>query len=122
MTIRPNYDAPARLAYINKVIQQYHRLPIELVRGDGDGYHTLFYRDGGVQDEESIYVPYTSHMPLGRWVQEAIGFAQRVRGLHGDEVWTRDEPRGGFPQQYLDDPVLGRESELRPGFYEEDME
>lgn len=86
-TIRPNYDAPARLAYINKVIREYHRLPIELVRWD-DGYHTLFYRDGDVwdADERSIYVPYTSHMTLGMWVREAITFAQDVYRERGDPL------------------------------------
>jgi hypothetical protein len=79
MTIRPNYDAPARLAYVNKVIQRYHRLPIELVRWDGDGYHTLIYTDGDVHDERSVYVPYTSHLKLGRWVEEAQALADEVR-------------------------------------------
>ena len=39
-TIRPNYDSPKPLAYINKVIRDYHRLPVELVRW-AEGYHTL---------------------------------------------------------------------------------
>ena len=85
MTIRPNYDAPARLAYINKVIQKYHRLPIELVRW-ADGYHTLTYDTGDVYEERSIYVPYTSHLRLGAWVREAIAFAQRVREAHGTDA------------------------------------
>lgn len=73
-TIRPDYNAPARLAYVNKVIQQYHRLPVELVRGDG--YHYFIWDDEsiGAYEDESVMVPYTSHQTLGRWVQEAQAF------------------------------------------------
>jgi hypothetical protein len=78
MTIRPAYDQPRPLAYINKVIREYHRLPIELVRW-ADGYHTLTFDDGVAYEEHSIMVPYTSHLRLGEWVREAIGFHQRVR-------------------------------------------
>jgi hypothetical protein len=85
-TIRPPYDEPRPLAYINKVIQQYHRLPhIELVRW-GAGYHTLTYdtlAENGIYEEHSIMIPYTSHDTLGSWVREAIGFHQRVREKHG---------------------------------------
>lgn len=116
MTIRPNYDAPARLSYINKVIQQYHRLPIELVRW-AEGYHTLTYDTGDVYEEHSIYVPYTSHLRLGAWVREAIAFAQRVREAHGCGTAQWQAERAATQ----DDPALGRESELRPGFYEEDV-
>lgn len=78
MTIRPPYDEPRPLAYINKVIQQYHRLPhITLTRDEG--YHTLTYDDGVVVEERTIMIPYTSHDTLGSWVREAIGFHQEVR-------------------------------------------
>jgi hypothetical protein len=82
-TIRPDYDSPKPLAYINKVIGDYHRLPIELVRWD-EGYHTLFYSQPhlGVYEEHNIPVPYTNALRLGEWVREAIGFAQAVRSQH----------------------------------------
>jgi hypothetical protein len=82
MTIRPAYYQPRPLAYINKVIQQYHRLPhITLTRDEG--YHTLTYDDGVVIEERTIMIPYTSHDTLGSWVREAIGFHQNVREQHG---------------------------------------
>jgi hypothetical protein len=81
MTIRPAYDEPRPLAYVNKVIQRYHRLPVELVRW-ADGYHTLVYWDNVTYEEHSITVPYTNALRLGEWVREAIGFAQRVREKH----------------------------------------
>ena len=81
-TIRPAYDQPRPLAYINKVIREYHRLPIELVRW-ADGYHTLTFWDNVTYEEHSIMAPYTNQLRLGEWVREAIGFHQRVREQHG---------------------------------------
>ncbi|MDI3492004.1 MAG: hypothetical protein PWP11_3281 [Thauera sp.] len=81
-TIRPNYDSPKPLAYVNKVIGDYHRLPVELVRW-ADGYHTLIYDTGDIYEEHSIMIPYTNALLLGEWVRYAIGFAQAVRAEHG---------------------------------------
>jgi len=85
MTIKPDYNAPRPIAYINKVIRRYHNLPVELVRWN-EGYHTLVYDTPGVYREHSIMVPYTNALPLGKWVIEAIDFAERVRALFGEEV------------------------------------
>jgi hypothetical protein len=82
MTIRPDYNSPKPLAYVNKVIRDYHRLPVELVRW-AEGYHTLIYDANDVYEEHSIMVPYTNALLLGEWVRYAIGFAQAVRGEHG---------------------------------------
>jgi hypothetical protein len=80
VTIRPAYDQPRPLAYINKVIQQYHRLPhITLTRYGG--YHTLTYDtldEGGIYEEHSIMVPYTNDLTLGAWVNAAISFNDDV--------------------------------------------
>jgi hypothetical protein len=81
MTIRPAYDEPRPLAYVNKVIQRYHRLPVELVRW-ADGYHTLQYDAGDIYEEHSVMAAYTNSLRLGEWVREAIAFAQRVRAQH----------------------------------------
>lgn len=81
-TIRPDYGSPKPLNYVNRVIREYHRLPIELVRW-ADGYHTLCYDAGDIYEERSIMVPYTNALRLGEWVREAIGFAQVVREQHG---------------------------------------
>jgi hypothetical protein len=82
MTIRPDYNSPKPLAYVNKVIRDYHRLPVELVRW-AEGYHTLIYDANDVYEEHSIMVPYTNALRLGEWVRYAIGFAQAVRAEHG---------------------------------------
>jgi hypothetical protein len=80
MTIRPAYDQPRPLAYINKVIQQYHRLPhITLTRDEG--YHTLTYDtldEGGIYEERTVMVPYTNDLTLGAWVNGAISFNDDV--------------------------------------------
>ncbi len=82
MTIRPPYDEPRPIAYINKVIQRYHRLPhITLTRDEG--YHTLTYDDGDIVEERTIMEPYTSYRRLGEWVRDAIAFHQDVREQHG---------------------------------------
>jgi hypothetical protein len=81
MTIRPPYDEPRPLAYINKVIQQYHRLPhITLTRDEG--YHTLTYDDGVVVEERTVMVPYTNDQVLGRWVNDAIVFNDDVLEMY----------------------------------------
>ena len=82
MTIRPDYNSSKPLAYVNKVIRDYHRLPVELVRW-AEGYHTLIYDANDVYEEHSIMVPYTNALLLGEWVRYAIGFAQAVRDQHG---------------------------------------
>lgn len=93
-TIRPDYDSPKPLAYINKVIRDHHRLPVELVRW-ADGYHTLTYDTGDIYEEHSIMVPYTNALRLGEWVREALALDRRVR-LNNDleatelERWVRD--------------------------------
>jgi hypothetical protein len=81
MPIRPDYDSPKPLAYVNKVIRDYHRLPVTLVRW-AEGYHTLIYDAGDNYEEHSIMEPYTNALRLGEWVREAIGFAQTVRAQH----------------------------------------
>lgn len=81
MTVRPDYDSPKPLAYINRVIREYHNLPITLIRWR-EGYHTLVYDAGDVYEEHSIMVRYTNALRLGEWVREAIGFAQRVYTQH----------------------------------------
>ena len=81
MTIRPPYDEPRPLAYINKVIQQYHRLPhITLTRDEG--YHTLTYDDGVVVEERTVMVPYPNDQVLGRWVNDAIVFNDDVLEMY----------------------------------------
>jgi hypothetical protein len=78
MTIRPDYNSPKPLAYVNKVIRDYHRLPVELVRW-AEGYHTLIYDANDVYEEHSIMVPYTNALRLGEWMREALAFDRRVR-------------------------------------------
>lgn len=46
----------------------------ELVRGEG--YHYVIFDDGVHFDTRSIMVPYTSHMPAQRWVDDAVAFAR----------------------------------------------
>jgi hypothetical protein len=83
MTIRPDYDSPKPLAYINKVIQQYHRLPVELVRRP-KGHHTIVYSQPSLEiyEELAFEVQHTNSKRLGEWVRDAIAFAQRVRAQH----------------------------------------
>ena len=81
MTIRPAYDQPRPLAYINKVIRQYHRLPHITLTRDG-GYHTLTYDDGVVFEQRTIMVPYTSDLKLGDWASDAVRFNQDVMELY----------------------------------------
>ncbi len=77
--IRPDYSQPGRLGYVNKVIRDYHDLPVELVRGEG--YHYFIWDDEsiGVFFDKSIMVPYTSHRTLGQWVQDAQAFYADAR-------------------------------------------
>lgn len=83
-TIRPDYNSPKPLAYVNKVIGDYHRLPVELVRLP-KGQHTLVYWQPhlDIYEEATFPFPHTNALLLGEWVRYAIGFAQAVRGQHG---------------------------------------
>lgn len=84
MTIRPDYDNPKPLAQINRVIGDYHRLPMELVRRP-KGQHTIVYSQPhlGVYEEATFDVKHTNALRMGEWVRHAIGFAQAVRKQHG---------------------------------------
>jgi hypothetical protein len=68
MTIRPDYNAPGKLAYINKVLG-YHNIPLTLHRDEG--YHTFVFDDGAHLEERIKMIPYTSQQTLGRWVIDA---------------------------------------------------
>jgi hypothetical protein len=72
MTIRPDYNSPKPLAYINKVIRKYNRLPVTLVRAP-EGYHTLRHDKGQVI---RIPAPHTKDLRLGDWVIQATEFAR----------------------------------------------
>ncbi len=82
MTIRPAYDQPRPLAYINKVIQRYHGLAHIRLDRWREGYHNLTYDDGVVFEQRSIMVPHTNDQPLGRWVQDAIQFNADVLEMY----------------------------------------
>lgn len=82
-TISPDYTSRKPLDYVNKVIWEYHRLPVELVRRP-KGQHTLIYSQPhlGIYEEATLPFPHTNALLLGEWVRYAIGFAQAVRGEH----------------------------------------
>lgn len=46
-------------------------IPVELVRGEGYHYFVYDNPEKGIFDTVSVYVPYTKHLSVECWVEEA---------------------------------------------------